>query len=113
MQQAAERELARRRAWLEEALPRIVADLVARGARLIVLFGSEGRGERRGTADLDLLVVLESDEPFVERVARLHRELRPGVALDLVAYTPAEFEAVRGRPFVRRILSEGRVLHAA
>lgn len=58
-------------------------------------------------------MVLESDEPFVERLARLYRELRPGVAMDLVAYTPAEFEVLRARPFLRRILAEGRILHAA
>ena len=57
--------------------------------------------------------MVETDEPFVERLARFYRELDAGVALDLLVYTPEEFERMRERPFVRRILEEGRVLHAA
>ncbi len=102
-----------RRALLDAALPRIVEGLVARGATLVVLFGSEARGGAGSLGDLDLLAVMESDEPFVERLARLYRELRPGVAVDLLVYTPEEFHAMRHRPFLRHVLAEGKVLYEA
>ena len=39
------------------------------------------------------------------------RLLAPKVDLDLIAYTPEEFERMRERPFVAQVLREGRVLH--
>jgi predicted nucleotidyltransferase len=112
-QVALERELRSLRAALDEALPRITRALADRGARLVVLFGSEARGERHPLADLDLLVVMESDEPFVERTARLYADLQPGVPADILVYTPEEFERMRDTPFLRHVLAEGRILHAA
>jgi predicted nucleotidyltransferase len=110
---AVSRQLASARHALDDALPRIVERLVEMGARLVVLFGSEARGERNPLADLDLLVVIDSDEPFVARTARLYRELDVRVPADIVAYTPAEFERMRETPFVSRALAEGKVLYAA
>lgn len=106
-------DLAARRAALDAALPAVVARLAELGARLVVLFGSEGRGERNPLADLDLLVVLDSDEPFVTRTVHLYERLQLTVPADIIVYTPEEFDRVRSSPFVRRALEEGRVLHAA
>lgn len=106
-------DLAARRAALDAALPRIVARLAELGARLVVLFGSEARGERNPLADLDLLVVLDSDEPFVARTVHLYERLELTVPADILVYTPEEFERMRDTPFVKRALAEGRILHAA
>lgn len=108
-----EKEFARLRQSLDEALPRIVDGLVARGASLVLLFGSEARGERRPLADLDLIAVVETDEPFIKRLARFYRELQAMVAMDLLVYTPAEFEVMKTRPFLRHVLREAKVLYAA
>ncbi len=97
---------------LDEDLDRIVGRLRDMGATLVVLFGSAARGRRDLFTDLDLLVVLPSDLPFVERTGALYRQLGTGVDMDLFAYTPAEFEEMKERPFVRRALAEGKVLHA-
>ncbi|MCE7956630.1 MAG: nucleotidyltransferase domain-containing protein, partial [Acidobacteria bacterium ACB2] len=61
----------------------------------------------------DLVVVLDTDAPFFRRLAELRRILRPVVATDILAYTPAELERlVAERPFVRdEILGSGRVLY--
>jgi hypothetical protein len=56
---------------------------------------------------------MESDLPFVERLAELYEELAPRVGLDLLVSTPEEFERMRGRAFIRHALEEGRILHAA
>ena len=98
---------------LDEALARIVGTLEARPeVRRVVLFGSYARGRRDLFTDLDLLVVMDSTEDFVTRTASLYRELAPGVDMDLLVYTPAEFERLRHRGFVHRALETGRTLLA-
>ena len=57
---------------------------------------------------VDLLVVLPSRLSFVERTAECCRLLAPKVDLDLIAYTPKEFERMRERPSVAQALREGR-----
>ena len=79
---------------------------------LVVLFGSYAKGRRDLLTDLDVLVVMHSDKPFVDRIAELYRELHVPVDMDLVCYTPGEFEDMRDSPFVKRALSEGVVLYA-
>lgn len=97
---------------LEEAVKRIREKLSRRPeVELVVLFGSYARGVRDLLTDLDVLVVMKSEKPFVERVAQLYRELDVGVDMDLVCYTPEEFERMKERPFVKRALAEGVVLY--
>jgi predicted nucleotidyltransferase len=96
---------------LDEALRRVLAQLSERAeVRRVILFGSYAAGRRDLFTDLDLLVVMDSDQPFVSRTAALHRDTRAGVDVDFLVYTPAEFERMRLRPFLRRILETGRVL---
>ncbi|MHB8763200.1 MAG: nucleotidyltransferase domain-containing protein [Deferrisomatales bacterium] len=92
-----------------EALRRRLAAMPE--VQAVILFGSYAGGRRDLFTDLDLLVVLESDLPFAERTARLYGLLDAGVDLDLLVYTPAEFAGHRERPFLRRILETGVVLH--
>lgn len=103
----------RRQALLAAEAKRLTDLLAAEGAQLVLAFGSYARGTVGPHSDLDLLVVLDTAEPFIARLTRLHELLRPMVALDLVAYTPAELNAIRHRPFIRQALDEGVVLHAA
>lgn len=79
----------------------------------MVAFGSFARGRPGMGSDLDILAVMESELPFVKRIDRLCTELLPRVGLDLLVYTPAEFESMKDSAFVRRALSEGQILHAA
>ena len=96
---------------MADELDRWVPILRAQGATLIVLFGSLARDQTGLLGDVDLLVVLPSQLSFVERTAECYRLLAPKVDLDLIAYTPEEFERMRERPFVAQVLREGRVLH--
>lgn len=105
--------LAERRALLERELERIVQVLRDMKTQRIVLFGSLGRGEIGEWSDLDLIVVLDSELPFIKRLGLLYDRIRPRVGLDLLAYTPREFEELRERPFMRQILQEGKTLYEA
>ena len=42
-----------------------------------------------------------------------YERIEPRVGLDLLAYTPQEFDAIRERPFIQQALREGRVLYEA
>jgi uncharacterized protein len=82
----------------------------------MVLFGSRARGEAKADSDYDVLVVAESDIPFVKRQGLARIALGPrDFPLDLLVYTPAEAEAeaaILGSTvfFAQR---EGREYHAA
>ena len=72
-----------------EELVRLTKELVAMGARkILLLFGSYARGRNDLLADFDLMVIMESDLPFVERLGMLYRHLAPRVAVDLLVYIP-------------------------
>jgi predicted nucleotidyltransferase len=103
----------RRRRRLQAELERIVAQLPALGVRRAILFGSLARGDVGGHSDLDLILIVDSGEPFLERGARFYRALAPAVGMDILVYTPQELEAMRDRRFLRRALAEGRVLYEA
>ncbi len=79
----------------------------------MLVFGSFARGRVRRESDLDMIAVMESHLPFVKRLDELYGEIAPRVGLDLLVYTPEEWEEMQRRPFVRQALAEGRVLHAA
>jgi len=99
---------------LQAELNRLVEELKRLGALKIIAFGSMARGEVRAGSDLDLIVVMQSEERFADRMVHLYQALRPKVACDVLAYTPAEFERMPESSFlIRRALQEGVVLHDA
>lgn len=80
----------------------------------IVLFGSRAHGDGRAGSDIDLLVVMETDERPVDRYRRVAPVARvPGVPMDILVRTPAEIDGrlAMGDHFIREILTGGRVLH--
>lgn len=97
---------------LDEALRRVVEVLSqVEGIQRVSLFGSCARGRRDLFTDLDLLVVWETDERAVDRLKFLYGLLNVPVDLDVICYTPAEFQELRELPFLRRIVSEEVVLY--
>ncbi|MEW6081487.1 MAG: nucleotidyltransferase domain-containing protein [Bacillota bacterium] len=96
----------------EEAL-RLASGLEEMGATKVILFGSTGRRERAAlTSDLDIIAVMATDEPFIERTVSAYRRLRPLVAADILIYTPEEMETLaKTSEFVKKALAEGEVLH--
>jgi predicted nucleotidyltransferase len=96
---------------LEEIVRRIVR---AVQPQKIVLFGSYAYGQPTEDSDLDLLVVLETDAPVVQRYLAVSRLLRPRpIPLDILVRTPQEIEEAleKGDGFIREILEWGKILY--
>jgi len=99
-------------------LERLAADLRPVFRRHMILqaivFGSYATGSASRRSDVDLLLVQRTPKRFLDRYDGLYRELCAqvkGAGIDLLIYTPEELEHLRDRPFVRRILSEGRIIY--
>ncbi len=95
--------------WAEGA--RLATAAAALGAERVILFGSLARDEPDLTSDLDLLIVWDTPLDYLSRIVELYRRLDPHGPIDLLVYTPAEMLTMRDRPFIRRILTEGKVLY--
>ncbi len=104
------RERNKRLLWSE--LGRIQKELRELGAKRIIHFGSSARGEAGLTSDLDLIVVMESKDDFITRVASLYKKIKPRVAVDFLVYTPGEFDNMKeNSTFIINVLREGKTLY--
>ena len=79
------------------------------------MFGSVARGEADEGSDPDLVIVADTARPFLERYRDFAGLYDVWPRLDLLIYTPAEFERMRaeGNPLIERVLAEGVVVHEA
>jgi len=64
-------------------------------------------------SDVDILVVAEFKEPYLDRILGLQKYNRWRLPLEPLGLTPAEFRDMRARdnPAVLHALGEGRVLY--
>jgi predicted nucleotidyltransferase len=110
------KDLSAERKRYVDSLEHDLAQLVQQLSRLpnvqrVLLFGSYAAGRRDLFTDLDLLVIMDSPLDFASRCADLARQLKASVAVDILAYTPQEFEQIRDRRFFRHALKTSKVLY--
>ncbi|PYJ48691.1 MAG: hypothetical protein DME87_11590 [Verrucomicrobia bacterium] len=95
-----------------------LADKIAREfhPEKIILFGSHARGDAQPDSDVDLLVIMDSDQHPSRTAAEITYRVHPRrYPLDLIVRSP---QMVRTRLqmndwFMRDVMREGRVLYAA
>lgn len=93
-------------------LDRFKKELEDCGARLIILFGSTVTGNTGIDSDIDLIVVMESEDDFLSRTGKIYQLLKPRVAADILVYTPEEFTRLSySNPIIRIALKEGQVIY--
>lgn len=104
--------VAQRADLLKAELQRVRTVLAGQpSVRQVWVFGSLAAGQTHEWSDVDLMVVEETDLPFLERAVRLSKLLRPQVGMQFLVYTPDELPALSTRPFVwKEILEKGKVL---
>lgn len=59
------------------------------------IFGSFTTDRFHGNSDLDLILVCRTEEPFVERGRSFLDLFDLGIAIDLLVYTPEEWEQIQ------------------
>lgn len=101
-----------RRHTLAEELNRLIPLFKTIGVQKVILFGSHVLGTERSSSDLDLLIVMETNLKFLDRIDYCLQILNPRIAVDLLVYTPSELQELEHtRPFIRQILQSGRVIY--
>lgn len=81
-------------------------------AEKVILYGSYARREETEDSDIDLLVIAQTSEPLYKRMAtakKLIRDLRHGLPISIVVFTPKEIEKKikYNDAFIRTIMEEG------
>lgn len=95
---------------LEQSIKVILDKLTGRVEKISV-FGSYARGRRDLFTDLDILIIMKSEKPFLERTKGMYGLLSLPVDADILCYTPEELEKMKTRAFIRKILKEEVVLY--
>jgi predicted nucleotidyltransferase len=94
---------------------KIVADYAP---QKVILFGSYAYGEPDPDSDIDMLIVKETSERFLDRwmtVQRIITGLHRSLPVEPLVLTPQELEnrLTVGDQFIAEILKRGMVLYAA
>ena len=84
----------------------------------VILFGSQRHGTPRRDSDIDLLVIKETPERFIDRwvtVRRILSDPQRTVPIETIVLTPGEVSKrlAMGDQFVEEIMRDGEVLYAA
>jgi predicted nucleotidyltransferase len=79
----------------------------------IILFGSIVSGNIREWSDIDMVIIKNTDKPFLERIRDITRLLKPKAGLDVMVYTPDEFDDLsRSRQFFKEeVIAKGKVIY--
>ncbi len=84
----------------------------------IILFGSYASGIPGPDSDIDLLIIKDTDESFLERwctVGKILEGTHPSIPVDTLVLTPREIErrlSIEDQ-FISEILEKGKLLYAA
>ena len=75
---------------------------------VLILFGSRVEGEADRWSDYDFIVVSPdfTGVPFLKRLPDLYELWHADVGVDVLCYTPAEFEALRSEPTIVKDAAE-------
>ena len=93
---------------LKKELKRVRKALIKFGVEKIILFGSGARNELNIMSDIDLIIVLKSDKPFIERLTEIYSKVLP-TEIDILAYTPDEFQKMgTNNLFIQQITPQKR-----
>ncbi len=79
----------------------------------IIIFGSFARGDYHKGSDLDLIIVGEFKERFIDRIGKIIELNDSDLEIDAMVYTEEEFQKMikERRPFIEQALEEGIVVY--
>lgn len=103
----------------EQEIQRIVRQIVKGYEPVkVILFGSYAYGQATEDSDIDLLIIKETSERFIDRwvmVQELIADPERRIPVEPIVVTPDELNRrlTRGDQFFQEIVSRGKVLYAA
>jgi len=79
----------------------------------IIIFGSFARGDYHKGSDLDLVIVGEFKERFIDRIGKIIELNESDLEIEAMVYTEEEFQKMiqERRPFIEQVLEEGMVVY--
>lgn len=90
----------------------IVATFLQFNPIKIILFGSMAADHHDEHSDVDLIIVYDTDKRFFDRLAELYMSWSFPRSVDILAYTPQEFDAMlQDTDFLRDVVSAGKILY--
>jgi predicted nucleotidyltransferase len=97
---------------IKKELDEIITIIRKTNPEKIYLFGSRASGESNEQSDIDLIIVAPSDERPLDRRMELRRmliEYDRRIGLDLLVYTPDEFNMLAKEPssFIFSVVKQG------
>lgn len=108
-------EIEERRELLKVELSRIVDVLKKKyQPEKIILFGSFADGGIHAWSDIDMVVIKDTEERFIDRLHTISSLTKPSVGVNFIVYTPAECRDMIDRNhyfFVDEILKKGRTIY--
>jgi len=100
---------------LAKALDHILQILATEyGAEKVILFGSMANAKVSEWSDLDLVIVKDTDKPFLQRLREVALLCRAPVGVDYLVYTPRELDQMVAdrNPFIlEEVIRKGKVLY--
>jgi len=78
----------------------------------IIIFGSYARNEQDEHSDIDIIVVYDTNKKFLDRLKELYMEWNIPKAVDILAYTPEEYERMlKQSAFVYDAVTQGKIIY--
>jgi predicted nucleotidyltransferase len=96
---------------LEAAAQRLVEQIKDLGAVKIILFGSLASGTISLFSDIDMIALFEGQTNSRDLTRWLYQNINTTEAIDIFAYNLKSFDKISNRPFIQKILKEGKVLY--
>ena len=99
---------------VQHELERVVERLRPLDPEKVVLFGSFARGDFHEGSDIDLMIIIDTNERFIDRIGRVLAAVDPAdFDVEPHVYTPAEYEELkrRGALLAEAAEREGKVLY--
>lgn len=105
-----------------DTISRIVQSLIGLNVYKVILFGSYAKGTATEDSDIDLIVILDTEEfakTFRERMDRTNpinkalRPIRKDYAMDIIIYSKGEFEYLNKKEsvFIKEVMNSGKEIY--
>lgn len=108
--------------WSDNFIDREINKIVKRFLNLIIkkfnlkkiiIFGSFARGDYHKGSDLDLVIVGEFKDRFIDRIGKIIALNNSDLEIEAMVYTEEGFQKMiqERRPFIEQVLEEGIVVY--